>query len=72
MIGFEILSTPFVLLGFFYFCQRHGSPKLMVPPKGITKWKIKFFYIKAVAVTAKLTFRNVTDTIIADDSDKDE
>ncbi|KAF5768209.1 hypothetical protein HanXRQr2_Chr14g0633741 [Helianthus annuus] len=38
----------------------------MVPPKGITKWKTKFFYIKAVAVTAKLTFRNVTDTIITE------
>ncbi|KAJ0467638.1 hypothetical protein HanIR_Chr14g0687531 [Helianthus annuus] len=38
----------------------------MVPPKGITKWKTKFFYIKAAAVTAKLTIRNVTDTIITE------
>ncbi|KAJ0438540.1 hypothetical protein HanHA300_Chr16g0615211 [Helianthus annuus] len=55
-----------VHIGFFSFGQRHGSPKLMVPPKGITKWKTKFFYIKAVAVTAKLTFQNVTKTIIAE------
>ncbi|KAJ0440824.1 hypothetical protein HanOQP8_Chr16g0600661 [Helianthus annuus] len=27
--------------GFFFFGQRHGSPKLMVPPKGITKWKTR-------------------------------
>ncbi|MFS7951292.1 hypothetical protein Hanom_Chr07g00593341 [Helianthus anomalus] len=51
---------------FFSFGQRHGSPKLMVPPKVITKWKTKFFYIKATAVAAKLTFRNVTDTIITE------
>ncbi|MFS7910564.1 hypothetical protein Hanom_Chr02g00107751 [Helianthus anomalus] len=38
----------------------------MVPPKGITKWKTKFFYIKAAAICAKLTFRNVTDTIITE------
>ncbi|MFS7967302.1 hypothetical protein Hanom_Chr09g00784191 [Helianthus anomalus] len=43
-----------------------GSPKLMVPPKGMTKWKKKFFYIKVVAVAAKLTFRNVTDSIITE------
>ncbi|KAJ0600689.1 hypothetical protein HanIR_Chr03g0119981 [Helianthus annuus] len=52
--------------GFFSFGQRHGSSKLMVPPKGITKWKTKFFYIKAVAVAAKMTFRNVTEPIIAE------
>ncbi|MFS8001398.1 hypothetical protein Hanom_Chr13g01189931 [Helianthus anomalus] len=28
------------------------------------KWKIKYFYIKAVGIRCKLTFRNVTDTII--------
>ncbi|KAM0048981.1 hypothetical protein Hdeb2414_s0008g00280611 [Helianthus debilis subsp. tardiflorus] len=50
-------------MGFFSFRQRDGSPKLMVPQKGITKWKTKFFYIKADAICAKLTFRNVTDTI---------
>ncbi|KAM0066434.1 hypothetical protein Hdeb2414_s0002g00048941 [Helianthus debilis subsp. tardiflorus] len=51
--------------GFFSFCQRHDSPKLMITPKGITKWKTKFFYIKAAAVTTNLTFWNVADTIIA-------
>ncbi|XP_035833060.1 uncharacterized protein LOC118481857 [Helianthus annuus] len=29
-------------------------------------WKKKFFYIKAVAIVAKMTFRNVTETIIAE------
>ncbi|KAJ0746640.1 hypothetical protein HanOQP8_Chr05g0180251 [Helianthus annuus] len=53
-----------VSMGFFSFRQRDGIPKLMVPPKGMTKWKTKFFYIKAVAIPAKLTFRNVTDAII--------
>ncbi|KAM0025701.1 hypothetical protein Hdeb2414_s0021g00577631 [Helianthus debilis subsp. tardiflorus] len=55
-----------VSMGFFSFRQREGSPKLMVPPKGMTKWKTKFFYIKAVAVAAKLTFRNVTGPIITE------
>ncbi|KAJ0681034.1 hypothetical protein HanPI659440_Chr16g0631201 [Helianthus annuus] len=55
-----------VLMGFFSFRQRDSSPKLMVPPKGMTRWKTKFFYIKAAAVTAKLTFRNVTDPIITE------
>ncbi|KAF5758979.1 hypothetical protein HanXRQr2_Chr16g0735691 [Helianthus annuus] len=32
----------------------------MSPPKGMTKWKTKFFYVKAAAVTIKLQFRNVT------------
>ncbi|KAF5796199.1 hypothetical protein HanXRQr2_Chr08g0348661 [Helianthus annuus] len=55
-----------VSLGFFSFRQRDGSPKLMTPPKGITKWKMKFFYIKAAAVVAKMTFRNVNETIITE------
>ncbi|KAF5805102.1 hypothetical protein HanRHA438_Chr05g0214831 [Helianthus annuus] len=55
-----------VSMGFFSFRQRDGSPKLMTPPKGITKWKTKFFYIKAAAIGAKLTFWNVTDTIITE------
>ncbi|KAJ0491470.1 hypothetical protein HanIR_Chr12g0564131 [Helianthus annuus] len=55
-----------VSLGFFSFRQRDGSPKLMTPPKGITKWKMKFFYIKAAAVVANMTFRNVTETIITE------
>ncbi|MFS7981482.1 hypothetical protein Hanom_Chr10g00951491 [Helianthus anomalus] len=38
----------------------------MTPPKGITKWKTKFFYIKAAAVATKMTFLNVTDTIISE------
>ncbi|KAJ0714107.1 hypothetical protein HanPI659440_Chr13g0485861 [Helianthus annuus] len=29
--------------GFFSFNQRHGSLKLMTPPKGVSKWKTKFF-----------------------------
>ncbi|KAJ0931859.1 hypothetical protein HanPSC8_Chr04g0166841 [Helianthus annuus] len=39
----------------------------MTPPKGITKWKRKFFYVKAAAVAAKMTFRNVNETIPAED-----
>uniref|UniRef100_A0A251T0Y7 Uncharacterized protein n=1 Tax=Helianthus annuus TaxID=4232 RepID=A0A251T0Y7_HELAN len=35
--------------GFFSFNQRHGSLKLMTPPKGVTGWKKKFFYVKACA-----------------------
>ncbi|KAF5769516.1 hypothetical protein HanXRQr2_Chr14g0649201 [Helianthus annuus] len=55
-----------VSLGFFSFRQREGSPKLMTPPKGLTMWKKKFFYIKAAAIVARMTFRNVTETIIAE------
>ncbi|KAF5782812.1 hypothetical protein HanRHA438_Chr11g0513241 [Helianthus annuus] len=32
----------------------------------MTKWKTKFFYFKAAAITAKLQFRNVTGTIITE------
>ncbi|MFS8005647.1 hypothetical protein Hanom_Chr13g01239801 [Helianthus anomalus] len=53
-----------VSLGFFSFRQRDGSPKLMTPPNGMTKWKTKFFYIKAAAIVANMTFRNATETII--------
>ncbi|KAJ0499659.1 hypothetical protein HanHA89_Chr13g0536431 [Helianthus annuus] len=45
--------------GFFSFNQRHGSLKLMTPPKGVTHWKMKFFYVKACAVYANMTFRDV-------------
>ncbi|KAJ0485494.1 hypothetical protein HanLR1_Chr14g0531331 [Helianthus annuus] len=38
----------------------------MLPPKGITKWKTKYFYVNAAAITAKLQFRNVTGTIITE------
>ncbi|KAF5816985.1 hypothetical protein HanXRQr2_Chr02g0047831 [Helianthus annuus] len=55
-----------VSLGFFSFRQRDGTPKLMTPPKGMTMWKKKFFYIKAAAIVARMTFRNVTETIIAE------
>ncbi|KAJ0476560.1 hypothetical protein HanHA300_Chr13g0478731 [Helianthus annuus] len=51
------------MLGFFSFRIRDGAPKFMSPPKGLTKWKTKFFYVKAAAVTARLCFRNMTDTI---------
>ncbi|KAJ0565624.1 hypothetical protein HanIR_Chr06g0264671 [Helianthus annuus] len=54
------------VLGFFSFRQREGSPKLMTPPKGMTKWKMKFFYIKAATIVANMTFRNVTETIISE------
>ncbi|KAJ0912476.1 hypothetical protein HanRHA438_Chr06g0274771 [Helianthus annuus] len=63
---FRRLYQMTVSLGFFSFRQRDGSPKLMTPPKGMTKWKMKFFYIKAAAIVAKMTFRNVTETIIAE------
>ncbi|KAM0004111.1 hypothetical protein Hdeb2414_s0255g00849271 [Helianthus debilis subsp. tardiflorus] len=53
--------------GFFSFNQRYGSTKLMTPPKGITKWKRKFFYVKAATVAAKMTFQNVNETIPAED-----
>ncbi|KAM0039346.1 hypothetical protein Hdeb2414_s0012g00381051 [Helianthus debilis subsp. tardiflorus] len=53
-------------LGFFCFLMRDGAPKLMSPPKGITKWKTKFFYVKAAAVIARLHFRNVRDTIVTE------
>ncbi|MFS7904349.1 hypothetical protein Hanom_Chr01g00035011 [Helianthus anomalus] len=55
-----------VSMGFYSFRQRDHTPKLMVPPKGMMKWKTKFFYIKVVAITAKLQFRNVTDPIITE------
>ncbi|KAJ0523971.1 hypothetical protein HanIR_Chr10g0499501 [Helianthus annuus] len=55
-----------VSMGFFSFRQRDGTPKLMTPPKGMTMWKKKFFYIKAAAIVARMTFRNVTETIIAE------
>ncbi|KAJ0623983.1 hypothetical protein HanIR_Chr01g0038281 [Helianthus annuus] len=45
--------------GFFSFNQRHGSLKLMTPPKGVTQWKRKFFYVKACAVYANMTFRDI-------------
>ncbi|KAM0064445.1 hypothetical protein Hdeb2414_s0003g00103051 [Helianthus debilis subsp. tardiflorus] len=57
-----------VSMGFFSFRQRDGRPKLMVPPNGLTKWKTKFFYIKAAAITSRLQFRNVTDTIISENT----
>ncbi|KAJ0614516.1 putative AH/BAR domain superfamily protein [Helianthus annuus] len=53
--------------GFFSFSERYGSTKLMTSPKGITKWKTKFFYIKAAAVAANMTLRNVNETIPAED-----
>ncbi|KAJ0570226.1 hypothetical protein HanHA300_Chr05g0175651 [Helianthus annuus] len=55
-----------VQLDFFSFRQRDSAPKLMLPPKGMTKWKTKFFYVKAATITAKLQFRNVTGTIITE------
>ncbi|MFS7986805.1 hypothetical protein Hanom_Chr11g01014541 [Helianthus anomalus] len=31
-----------VSMGFFSFRLWEGTPKLMVPPKGMTKWRTKF------------------------------
>ncbi|KAM0050051.1 hypothetical protein Hdeb2414_s0008g00293091 [Helianthus debilis subsp. tardiflorus] len=56
----------FVSMGFFSFHQRDQTPKLMIPSKGMTKWKTKFFYVKDAAITSKLQFRNVTGTIITE------
>ncbi|MFS7902561.1 hypothetical protein Hanom_Chr01g00012691 [Helianthus anomalus] len=53
-------------LGFFSFRQRDHDPKLMLPSKGMTKWKTKFIYAKAAAITTNLQFRNVTGTIITE------
>ncbi|MFS8027726.1 hypothetical protein Hanom_Chr16g01502121 [Helianthus anomalus] len=53
-------------MGFYSFRQRDHTPKRMVPPKGMTKWKTNFSYIKAVANAAKLPFRNVTESIITE------
>ncbi|KAM0000264.1 hypothetical protein Hdeb2414_s0437g00893461 [Helianthus debilis subsp. tardiflorus] len=53
--------------GFFSFTQWHGSLKLMTPPKGVTGWKKKFFYVKACAVYANMTFRNVNVGITDED-----
>ncbi|KAM0064319.1 hypothetical protein Hdeb2414_s0003g00101611 [Helianthus debilis subsp. tardiflorus] len=39
----------------------------MTPPKGITKWKTRFFYIKVAAVVANITLRNVAEPILAED-----
>ncbi|KAM0057142.1 hypothetical protein Hdeb2414_s0005g00154771 [Helianthus debilis subsp. tardiflorus] len=47
------------------FVRDHAT-KLVSTPKGTTKWKIKFFYVKAAAVTEKLQFRNVMGTIITE------
>ncbi|MFS7949335.1 hypothetical protein Hanom_Chr06g00570371 [Helianthus anomalus] len=55
-----------VSVGFFSFHQREHTPKLMIPPKGMTKWKTNFFYIKVAAITAKFQFRSVTGTIITE------
>ncbi|KAJ0753558.1 hypothetical protein HanPI659440_Chr09g0337151 [Helianthus annuus] len=53
--------------GFFSFNQRHGSLKLITPPKGVTHWKRKFFYVKACAVYANMTFRDVNVGVTNED-----
>ncbi|KAF5775407.1 hypothetical protein HanXRQr2_Chr13g0611721 [Helianthus annuus] len=53
--------------GFFSVNQRYGSPKLMTPPKGLTKWKRWFFYVKACAVYANMTFWNVNVGVTSED-----
>ncbi|KAJ0622005.1 hypothetical protein HanIR_Chr01g0015211 [Helianthus annuus] len=39
----------------------------MTPPKGVSKWKTKFFYVKACAVHAHMTFRNVNVGVTNED-----
>ncbi|KAJ0927369.1 hypothetical protein HanRHA438_Chr04g0182071 [Helianthus annuus] len=39
----------------------------MTPPKGVSKWKTKFFNIRAVAVAAKMTLRNVNADLPTED-----
>ncbi|KAJ0466318.1 hypothetical protein HanIR_Chr14g0670731 [Helianthus annuus] len=53
--------------GFFSFNQRYGSPKLMTPLKGLTKWKKRFFYVKAYAVYSNMTFRDVSVGVTLED-----
>ncbi|KAJ0829424.1 hypothetical protein HanLR1_Chr00c0001g0688491 [Helianthus annuus] len=38
----------------------------MTPPKGITKWKRRFFYVKAVVVCANITLRDANGAIPAE------
>ncbi|KAF5796391.1 hypothetical protein HanXRQr2_Chr08g0350891 [Helianthus annuus] len=70
MIRIRKFEYTFRALGLEIFVEnfrRFYYPKLMTPPKGITKWKTRFFYIKAVAVVANMTLRNVAETILAED-----
>ncbi|KAJ0796380.1 hypothetical protein HanPI659440_Chr04g0161551 [Helianthus annuus] len=53
--------------GFFSFTRRHGNLKLMTPPKGVSGWKKKFFYVKACAVYASMSFRNVNVGVFDED-----
>ncbi|MFS7979070.1 hypothetical protein Hanom_Chr10g00923031 [Helianthus anomalus] len=53
--------------GFFSFNQRYGSTKLMTPPKGVTKWKTKFFYVRTFPVYARMTFRDVNVAVNDED-----
>ncbi|KAJ0825969.1 hypothetical protein HanRHA438_Chr17g0809001 [Helianthus annuus] len=39
----------------------------MTPPKGLTKWKKRFFYVKAYAVYANMTFRDVSVGVTSED-----
>uniref|UniRef100_A0A251TX23 Uncharacterized protein n=1 Tax=Helianthus annuus TaxID=4232 RepID=A0A251TX23_HELAN len=39
----------------------------MTPPKGVTGWKKKFFYVKACAVYASMSFRNVNVGVADED-----
>ncbi|KAJ0882873.1 hypothetical protein HanPSC8_Chr10g0414711 [Helianthus annuus] len=69
----------FRIRNFEYTFRAHGSDvtvenfrrfyqlTLMTPPKGLTQWKRKFFYVKACAVHANMTFRNVNVGITGED-----
>ncbi|MFS7998637.1 hypothetical protein Hanom_Chr12g01156261 [Helianthus anomalus] len=35
----------------------------MTTPKGLTKWKMKYFYVKEATITCRLHFRNVSGNI---------
>ncbi|KAJ0880497.1 hypothetical protein HanRHA438_Chr10g0463811 [Helianthus annuus] len=39
----------------------------MTPPKGVSKWKTKFFYVKACAVYTHMTFRDVNVGVTDED-----
>ncbi|MFS7952328.1 hypothetical protein Hanom_Chr07g00605681 [Helianthus anomalus] len=47
----------------YTFRAQNVVPMFMTAPKGLTKWKTKFFNVKVAAFTARLRFTNVTDTI---------
>ncbi|KAJ0959364.1 hypothetical protein HanPSC8_Chr00c155g0805311 [Helianthus annuus] len=43
--------------GFFSFTSKAWESEVMTPPKGVTGWKKRFFYVKACAVYANMSFQ---------------